>query len=113
MKALTKLFFILQLAVFTVGCVGDAAVSIKGELLNTNSEPYKDCSLMTVENESSSYQKKIPGKFKTTIIFSPSAFNDLVIEFSCKGTLEVYRHTITSIPKPFGTVLDVGSVILN
>ncbi len=91
---------------------GDTAVMVKGRLLNSNSEPHTSCTIRGSQGKQRVYSADVEGDFERTIVFRPVSGKPLELEMSCANAIATHKYVIERIPRPFGKVLDVGSVVL-
>ncbi len=92
--------------------VGDAAVKVKGQLVDEANKRYDDC-LVEIRYEGKLLEAiKIGGAFDKTVIFHPTSGDPIHITISCSGTNATYERVITEIPADFGEYVDLGSIIL-
>jgi len=73
---------------------------------------YSACYVEGKQKDDVVYRSDVSGIFATTVVFGAVSSAPLQLYFSCDGTEDVFMYKLERIPRPFGEVLDLGSVKL-
>jgi hypothetical protein len=109
---MVRFIFLVLLSLCTACVAGDAAVKVRGKIVDQNGGLYENCVAKVSYAGRLLEEVSFAGDFEKTVIFHPVSSDPIIVLLSCSGTTATYEHQVTEMPESFGDYVDLGSIVL-